>query len=306
MHILNIISCFRLPPESVDLETEGGAEEEEEREHWGSKWEFIFSCVGLSVGIGNVWRFPALAYENGGGSFFVAYFILLVLVGKPMYYMELALGQFAQQGPVGIWKLCPLGIGVGFAQSTVSLIVAIYYNVVMSYCLYYIFASFQAEVPWSKCSEDWFQGVGADNRCYERGSGKTCDAEDGICETSTEQFFRRAVLGIHKSNLKSITETVNGTDVSRSYALTELGNIGEIKWDITLCLLLSWLIVIACLVKGIKSRGKVVYFTATFPYLLLVILLVFGCTLEGALDGIKEFFIPKAWTGPKTISDPQV
>ena len=59
--------------------------------------------------LGNVWRFPTLAYENGGGSFFIAYFILLLLIGKPMYYMELVLGQFAQRGPVGIWKMCPLG-----------------------------------------------------------------------------------------------------------------------------------------------------------------------------------------------------
>ena len=44
-----------------------GDGDEPERGQWGSKWEFIFSCVGLSVGIGNVWRFPALAYENGGG-----------------------------------------------------------------------------------------------------------------------------------------------------------------------------------------------------------------------------------------------
>ena len=52
------------------------------RDNWGSKWEFIFSCVGLSVGIGNVWRFPYLAYENGGGAFLVPYAILLILVGE--------------------------------------------------------------------------------------------------------------------------------------------------------------------------------------------------------------------------------
>eukprot|EP00095_Tigriopus_kingsejongensis_P007882 snap_masked-scaffold127_size327531-processed-gene-2.15 protein:Tk07882 transcript:snap_masked-scaffold127_size327531-processed-gene-2.15-mRNA-1 annotation:"sodium- and chloride-dependent glycine transporter 2-like" len=54
--------------------------EDDGREHWGSEWEFIFSCVGLSVGIGNVWRFPYLAFTNGGGAFLLPYFILLMVV----------------------------------------------------------------------------------------------------------------------------------------------------------------------------------------------------------------------------------
>lgn len=306
--------------ESAGVDAESAATDEdedttlpddEEYEYWGSKWEFICSCVGYSVGIGNVWRFPTLAYENGGGSFFVAYFILLVLIGKPLYYLEVSLGQFSQCGPLAVWKMCPIGIGVGFAQITVSTIVSVYYNVVMCYCLYFIFSSFQAVVPWSICSPDWFQEVGADTLCYEReGGNSSCDADDGICETASEQYFRRAVLGIHESKLKNISEVtiINGTHVEtfNMYALTEFGNIGDIKWDLTLCNLLSWIIVFACLAKGIKSSGKVVYVTATVPYLLLFILLVYGCTLEGALDGIKAFFVPKAWTGKNSLSDPQV
>jgi len=301
----------RPPPESIDLETEGG---EDERENWGSKWEFIFSCIGLSVGIGNVWRFPKLAYENGGGSFLIPYFILLIFIGKPMYYMELALGQFAQRGPVSVWKLCPLGQGVGIAQCIVSCIVAIYYNVIMGYCLFYIFSSFAAEVPWAKCSKTWgySANIESDDRCYEwskESNGEaTCAAADGKCESSAKQYYEKVVLGIDKAFLSPTAElTEGGTNITNeTYALTELGNIGDIKWDITLCLLLSWIIVFACLVKGIKSSGKVVYFTATFPYLLLIILLVFGCTLDGALDGVKELFIPKQWSGPKSIQDPQV
>ena len=115
----------------------------------------------MSVGIGNVWRFPYLAYENGGGPFLIAYVILLVLVGKPMYFMEVALGQFSQLGPLAVWKLSPIGRGIGFAMCTLSLIVAIYYNVIMGYCLHYIFASFAKTLPWASCKDDrWVSGDG--------------------------------------------------------------------------------------------------------------------------------------------------
>lgn len=65
--------------------------------------------------------------------------------------------------------------------------------------------------------------------------------------------------------------------------LGEFGEIGEIQWDLTLCLLLSWVIVFLCLMKGVKSSGKVVYFTATFPYIILIALLIVGVRLEGAM-----------------------
>ncbi len=70
-----------------------------------------------------------------------------------MYYMEVALGQFSQKGALEVWKsMVPVGRGIGFAMCTISLIVAIYYNVVMGYCLHYMFASFTSVLPWQDCN----------------------------------------------------------------------------------------------------------------------------------------------------------
>jgi len=242
---------------------------EEERGHWGSRVEFLLSCVGFSVGLGNVWRFPFLAYENGGGAFLIPYIILLVFVGKPMYFMEAALGQFGQVGPLQVWtQMLPCAVGVGVAMVIISLIVAIYYNVIMAYCLVYLFNSFRDTLPWTVCDPKW-----ADERCYMRNENSTISMMKGK-QTSEEQYWERAVLDITPSGLG------------------EPGDLGEIKLDLAFFLLISWLVVLLCLVKGVKSSGKVVYFSATFPYLVLVVLLVLGLTLPGAGDGLYFLFVP--------------
>ena len=125
--------------------------------------------MGYSVGIGNVWRFPYLAYKNGGGAFLIPYFILLVLVGKPMYYMETAIGQFARLSPLQLWRCAPIATGVGVGMLVLCTIIAIYYNVIMAYSIIYIGASFRGiteELPWSYCGEWW----GADLNCVTRGN----------------------------------------------------------------------------------------------------------------------------------------
>lgn len=257
-----------------------------ERGQWGSKAEFILSCVGLSVGIGNVWRFPYLAYQNGGGAFLFPYFILMIFIGKPLYFMEVALGQYSNLGPMSVWRCFPLAKGVGAAMIIVSIMVAIYYNVIMGYTLFYVGQSFRSVLPWNGCYEWW----GADNAtCYVRTKGEIRCTElekrlnmtnssalslvncTNASQTASEQFWEKYVL-----------EITSGPE-----------ELGTIKWDLAICLLVSWLIVFLCLMKGVKSSGKVVYFTATFPYLLLIILLVFGVTLKGASKGIYYFFVPE-------------
>lgn len=65
------------------------------------------SCISLSVGLGNVWRFPFAALDNGGGAFIIPYLIVLLLVGKPVYYLEMIIGQFSSRGSIQAFDISP-------------------------------------------------------------------------------------------------------------------------------------------------------------------------------------------------------
>ena len=78
--------------------------------------------------------------------------------------------------------------------------------------------------------------------------------------------------------------------------------IGSPDWRLSLCLLLAWTCVFLILIKGVKSSGKVAYFTAIFPYVVLITLLIRGVTLPGASTGMWYFINPD-WS---KLSKPQV
>ncbi|XP_029683122.1 sodium- and chloride-dependent neutral and basic amino acid transporter B(0+) isoform X1 [Takifugu rubripes] len=277
-------------------------DENTERGNWTSKKEYLLSTIGYAVGLGNIWRFPYLAYKNGGGAFLIPYFVMLVVTGIPLFFLESAFGQFCSQGPINIWRAVPIMQGVGVGMVMVTLIVSIYYNVIVAYSLYYMFASFQFPLPWSACFS-W-----ADANCSTTPAGLIVVILELrlSCETMFETFVyffdlpgscnETGVLGANwtqenrtcPSSVQSPSEQYwDRVALQRSSGLDETG---PVVWHLALCLLLSSILVCASLIKGIKSSGKAVYFTATFPYVVILILLIRGATLEGARDGI-EFYI---------------
>ena len=94
-----------LTPAPFSIKNEASKNSSEKaKQQWSSSREFLLSCVAMSVGLGNVWRFPYTAYENGGGAFLIPYFIMLFLVGRSIYFLELILGQFSGMGVDRVWK----------------------------------------------------------------------------------------------------------------------------------------------------------------------------------------------------------
>ncbi|XP_055040117.2 sodium- and chloride-dependent neutral and basic amino acid transporter B(0+) [Misgurnus anguillicaudatus] len=253
------------------------ADENTDRGNWSSKREYLLSMIGYAVGLGNVWRFPYLAYKHGGGAFLIPYTIMLAVAGVPLFFMESSLGQFCSQGPINVWKAVPILQGVGIAMMVVTTFLAIYYNVIIAYSIYYLFASFQNPLPWSGSSDMSCNGT-----------------EIGCCNTTAHD-------SIVSLNMTAVNQTCQGgflpgQSPSEKYwdevalqRTSSMDETGPVVWHLALCLLLAWILVGAALFKGIKSSGKVVYFTATFPYIVLLILLIRGVTLEGARDGIEYY-----------------
>lgn len=85
---------------------------EPERESWGKGVEFLMSCIAMSVGLGNVWRFPFTALENGGGAFLFPYIIVLLVIGRPLYYLEMVIGQFSSRNSINVFDMVPAFRGI--------------------------------------------------------------------------------------------------------------------------------------------------------------------------------------------------
>lgn len=131
-------------------------------------------------------------------------------------------------------------------------------------------------MPWSSCNNDWNT-----ENCLER--IRTLVKKDvnhtlnmtlqSLHPVSpAEEYYNRYMLGIHKS--------------------TGIDDLGPIKFDLTFCLAIVYLLMYICICKGVKGTGKAVYVTATLPYIILLFLLVHGLTLPGSANGVSYFLTP--------------
>uniref|UniRef100_A0A8C7P9F1 Transporter n=1 Tax=Oncorhynchus mykiss TaxID=8022 RepID=A0A8C7P9F1_ONCMY len=204
-----------------------------DRGQWANKLEFLLAVAGTLVGLGNLWRFPYLCYKNGGGAFLIPYVLFLLSCGIPMFLLETAMGQYTSQGCITCWRhFCPLFEGIGYATQVVIAYAAVSYIIIQAWAFFYLFSSFSAEVPWASCRNPWNT-----ESCVEfdkRNLSANWTVPVNATSPATE-FWERRVLSIS----------------------TGIEQIGRLRWELALCLLLAWILCYFCVWKGVKSTGKV-------------------------------------------------
>lgn len=293
---------------------------------WLSKIQLLSSTLAYTIGLGNIWRFPHLCFKHGGGAFLIAYTLALVTIGLPLFLMELAFGQYANEGPITIWRISPVFEGIGYAMCLVSAMMAVYYNVINTWIIHYLFATLTfSDLPWSGCDNSWNTA-----QCFLRPDEPTitvanCTSNNQTATTAlttqnhTDNFIRPAssssptTVPVNSSSIlfegnctqkidtfefeRIINSNDNVTLPANEYfhnnvlALTSsISDMGGLNWDILVGLMIAWSIVFIVILKDLRLTGRAALVPLVMPYLALTTLFIRALTLPGAANGISYYF----------------
>ncbi len=250
------------------------------RGKWNHKINFILATLAQVIGNANFSRFPYLVYTHGGGTFLISYFVMFFFMGFPLFFLELALGQYSGVGPTQVFsRMTPLMSGLGYGMCTALFINDMAYIMISSYAIYYLFAGFSQKLPWSFCGEKQYGCIDSHDEiqnitelpCYPN------------CAWATEDFYQSMLGNNHFENASWC-------------------NYGELNWPLVLCLLCAWALVGSALIQGLKSAGKIAYFTSFFPIVILFIMGWQCFSLDGMENGISSYITPDL----SKLKEPQV
>ena len=280
------------------------------REVWNSKTAFILAAIGSAIGLGNIWRFPYITFENGGGAFLVAYFVCLFIAGIPLLMLEFSIGHMTKQAAPGAFaKLRPKMQWFGWFAVGVGFVIVTYYAIIMSWSVNY---------TWEAATLGWQDNI-----------GEYANVEYAVEATDLDNM---AVLTPVPDRLvgKSYIDPVDGNQYTVQssgtflvawegslYAMSSLGNadtfmsspgdffyndflgltsepwdMGTFRWPLLVGFIITWVWIVASVWKGTKTVSKVVFYTVFIPWGLLILFIIRGVTLPGAGAGISYYLTP--------------
>ena len=118
--------------------TTASVEQPKRQDTWTGQTGFLLAAIGSAIGLGNIWRFPGVAYTNGGGAFLIPYLVAILFVGIPMLWLDYALGHKFRGSPA--WALRRIKAGgefIGWFQVFVSFVILTYYAAVIAWGVQY-------------------------------------------------------------------------------------------------------------------------------------------------------------------------
>ncbi|XP_059134954.1 orphan sodium- and chloride-dependent neurotransmitter transporter NTT5 isoform X2 [Peromyscus eremicus] len=217
------------------------------------KAENILILVAFSIGLGSMWRFPYLCHQNGGGSFLLVYLILLLLVGIPLLYMEMIIGEWLCVDNIRAWKqLVPWLSGLGYCSMLACVLVSLYNSVLISWSLIYLGQSFVNPPPWSYCPV----------------VGNVSLIDLSCLRTVPHQHFW------YHTTLQASNQMEEGVEV--------------LVLNITLCLLATWTFLCVIMIVRIKISALIQIFSIFFLYVLLLCFFLRSLFLQGAMASLRR------------------
>ncbi|CAB04975.2 Transporter [Caenorhabditis elegans] len=260
--------------------------------------ESFLSSLGQAVGLGNIWRFPTTAYKNGGLSFLIAYVVCGILFAVPAIHMEFALGQYAAKSPPAAFRrMMPILEGVGWMTCLVGAIIGVYYMIVISWIVLYLFNIIYA-TKISKCNNDWNKN--RSTICYEGVKQKLCSGYMLNSSLVMTNLTRNA--SVHSKMMYIDGKCQNATNMKLAVGTeqfftnfvvkpsTGFTDFNSINVPMLAAVAVCWVIAIISLIRGMKAIGKLSYYTVLLPYAIIIALMIRGLTLEGASTGLHFLF----------------
>ncbi|OFK67741.1 MULTISPECIES: sodium-dependent transporter [unclassified Corynebacterium] len=125
------------------------------RDTFNTRFVFLMAAIGSAVGLGNIWRFPYVAYENGGGAFLIPYMVALLTAGIPILWFDLAIGhRFRGSAPLAFRRISSRWEGIGWFKVGVNFFIAIYYAAIIAWAALYTIKS--VNQAWGEAPADYF------------------------------------------------------------------------------------------------------------------------------------------------------
>ncbi|CAG7828454.1 unnamed protein product [Allacma fusca] len=247
---------------------------DEERPVWDTRFDFLISMIGFALDVSNVWRFPWLCFKHRGLIFLLPYIVVLVLCVFPIFYLELIIGQYVRKGVIGIWRICPIFKGVGYATLLITYSVVYTYTIVLTWTVHYAIECWSDPIPWTTCNNDWNT-----RNCIEMNQ-------------DVEQTQRTGSLsGYEYFHYETLQRYIPRTNVSYSML-----NIGDPVDKNYIYLTVVYLLLIIFLIRGMKHTVKVMWYSTGVTVVILTILLFRGVTLPGSSKGLKYLFNASSFT----------